>query len=280
MAESNLSKDQERLAKLWDAYEVQEKELELAMKNITNLENKITEMDRVNGVLKKAVEDRDKEIRVLELKVISLEEENSKFQPQIEELQRTLNEEKERYSKLFAISEELEEDLTKTKSEIEIKDKWFNRNVGMLENIRESIVDRNVKLTELDSNEIKKIEEEKEMDPESTDKPPEQDKEEEEKITFKTVELEKEKTEDIKSEIDQGFKPEPNNEEIKPSKDEIIAEFSKIPDVDTTIANTFYNSGYTNIEKLRSATTEELANIDGISPTLARKIRTSLFENQ
>ena len=84
MADSNTTKDQERLAKLWDAYEVQEKELELSIKKLATMEHKIKELDRVNGVLKKAVEDRDKEIRDLEIKVITLEEEMKRAAQKLE----------------------------------------------------------------------------------------------------------------------------------------------------------------------------------------------------
>ena len=41
MAKGKLSKDQERLAKLWDAYEIQERELELSLKKISTLEKNV-----------------------------------------------------------------------------------------------------------------------------------------------------------------------------------------------------------------------------------------------
>ena len=252
MADKNLNKDQERLAKLWDAYESQEKELELAMKKIATLEHKIEEMDRVNTVLKKAVEDRDSEVRDLELKVISMEEDKSKFEPKFDEVNRLYKEEKERYSKLFAITEELEEDLAKAKAEIEIKDKWFDQNVGMLENIREAIIDRNVKVENLKTSTFTG----------STESKPETGKEEkeEEKVTFKTVKVEKEKKEG----------------EPETGKDEIIPGFAKLPNVDDKVAECLYDGGYTEMAKLKDATTEELAKLDGISTTLARKIKTDL----
>ena len=304
MADNRLTKDQERLAKLWDAYEIQEKELEFAMKKIATIESKISESERINGVLKKAVEDRDKEIRNFELKIISLEEEKSKYQPQLDELNRLFTEEKERYAKLFTITEELEEDLAKTKKEVEVKDAWFEKNVGMLENLRESIVERKLKLGELEKTEaithISEKREEKaveEKQPETESGPSrtpniiektsqtEDTKKKEESITFKTVAVEKESKPEVPS-------PEPVNEftslktpvntsfsktdEI--SKNETIYEYTKIPDVDPIVAETLYSAGYTDMTKLRNATTEDLAKIDGITPTLARKIRTNLFD--
>ena len=301
MAKNDLTKDQERLAKLWDAYESQEKELELAMKNIANLESKLKEMNRVNSVLKKAVDDRDKEIRDLELKVIGLEEDNNKYQPRINELERLYKEEKERYAKLFAITEELEDDLNKAKSEIDIKDSWFDKNVGMLENIRSSIIERNARLSKMSQskketsvssdlekfkaevstqpgpiesveanteikNETKTETKTETIDSENIVKPAD------EKITFKTVDVPKEEPKPDKIEHKE---PEVTPE---PTKYDIINKFTQIPDVTTEIAEKLYNSGFTTMDKLKNGTTEDIAQIDGISPTLARKIRTSVIE--
>ena len=295
MADSNTTKDQERLAKLWDAYEVQEKELELSIKKLATMEHKIKELDRVNGVLKKAVEDRDKEIRDLEIKVITLEEENSKYQPQFDELNKIYKGEKERYAKLFAITEELEEDLAKTKKESEIKDKWFERNVGMLENIKESIVERNILLNDVSAMgpgpEIKQlgpakinptiplVEDTKPEPPAAAPEPePEPKKEDDDKlVTFGTVDLGKDSETPT---TPQTSAPEPTSaaEPVKADKNETIYEFTKIPDIDPILAESLYNAGYTDLEKLKSSTTEDLAKVEGISPTLARKIRTYLFE--
>ena len=298
MAEGKLSKDQERLAKLWDAYEIQEKEFELSLKKIATMEHKIEELNRVNNVLKKAMEDRDKEIRDLELKVVTLEEQNSKYEPQVKEINRLYQEEKSRYAKLFTITEELEEELARAKKESEIKDKWFERNVGMLENLRESIVTRNKQLTEMEKEGIaltskSDTEATSTTDLQSTPEPPRtSDTEDSEDVTFKPVSLEKEleKTKEpssIESSTDAVSEPPPSqpettstSESSEASKNETIYEFTKIPNVDPLIAESLYNSGHTSMAKLKSATTEDLAKIDGISPTLARKIRTNLFESE
>ncbi|WP_455392709.1 helix-hairpin-helix domain-containing protein [[Eubacterium] cellulosolvens] len=288
MADSELSKDQERLAKLWDAYEIQERELELSLKKIATLEHKIEELNRVNNVMKKAMENRDKEIRDLELKLVSLEEQNSKYEPQINELNKLYLDEKERYTKLFTITEELEEELERAKRESEIKDKWFERNVGMLENLRESIVERNIELKDVEGGGPPNTKSESESIPkpvesipppvpaqlapeaEAGSEPASEPVKGEEAVTFKKVTLEKEAA------------PEPTAPEMEitteASKNETIYEFTKIPDVDPLIAESLYDSGYTRMEKLKAATTEDLAKIDGVSPTLARKIRTNLFE--
>ncbi len=308
MTEGKLPLDQERLAKLWDAYEMQEKEFELSLKKIGTLEGKVEELNRVNNVLKKVVEDRDKEIRDLELKVVSLEEQNSKFDPQIKELEKLYKEEKERYSKLFAITEELEEELGKAKRESEIKDKWFERNVGMLENLRESIVDRNIQLHEMEETSIqeskakalesglesKKItgteaegatHSEPAISQEPSDMPGEisEGLQEDKSVTFKKVDLESDlETQEVPPTSTTSKTSTTDIEEDSTldtaTKNETIYGFTKIPDVDPVIAETLYDAGYSSMNKLSTATTEDLARIDGISPTLARKIRTNLFE--
>jgi hypothetical protein len=287
------------------------------------METKIEELDRVNLVLKKAVEDRDKEIRDLEIKIIAMEEESSKFQPKLDEISQLYKEEKERYSKLFTITEELEEDLARMKKENEIKDQWFERNVGMLENLKESIVERNVKLSEMEKEtppvgdhilpkgevamlgpaktiqkgEGAEAEPAKEVGTTAesigTEIKTETKEEKDEMITFSTVKLEKEEEKAPIEEAQTQTRPEPEPEPEPPTtriaipltsesdealKNETIYEFTKIPDIDPLIAESLYDAGYTNIEKLKATSTEDLAQIEGISPTLARKIRTNLFE--
>jgi len=315
MAEDKILKDQERLAKLWDAYEIQEKELELSIKKISTLEHKIKELNRVNDVLKKVVEDRDKEIRDLDLKVVSMEEQYSKYEPQIMELSRLYDEEKERYSKLFTITEELEEELAKAKRENEIKEKWFERNVGMLENLKESIVERNLQLREVElSSEkskpepmslgaisapepkpepetkttfLEKLESESMAPSGAAEKTEEafggetrKASSEEKTVTFKKVAIQPEALSrpPATTGVTTISKEPLQDETALASKNETIYEFTKIPDVDPLIAETLFDAGFTSLNKLKTATTEDLAKIDGISPTVARKIRTNLFE--
>ena len=285
MAGSDISKDQERLAKLWDAYELQEKELELSLKKIATYEHKVEELNRVNDVLKKSLEDRDREIRELDIKVVALEEQNSKFEPKINDLTQMYNEEKKRYTKLFTITEELEEELAKAKKENEIQEQWFKRNVGMLENLRQSVIDRNIQLKEVVETSILNKPEGKPPIAESDAKPVAEkqktnitpplvaatvETEGDKAITFKKVELEKEPEIEAAPPV-----AKPVDESMK---NETIYEFSKIPNVDPIIAESLYNSGYKSLDELKIAKTEDLATINGISPTMARKIRTSLFE--
>jgi hypothetical protein len=274
MAEKEFGRDQERLAKLWDAYETQERELDLAMKKISDLESKIKEHERINSTLKKVAEGRDKEIRDLEVKIVALEEDKNRYMPRIDELNELYREEKERYAKLFIITEELEEELALAKKELEIRDSWFKNNIGILSNLSKSIIDRDNMVKEITS---KKLE----------IPPPEP-----EKVSFETLTPSKEpdkvtfeKMTGTANDADEDTvtfeKATPDSGPVSPSsevsKSEVIEQFTQVEDITTEHAELLYNEGFTSIEKLKSATTEELAKVDGISPTLARKIRTALI---
>ncbi len=124
--------DKERLAKLWNAYEMQEKELVQIKSRIGEYETAIGEKDMMLRTLKDALTARDEEIRELEIKHSNLEKEFGAVEPKLEELQKTLNTEKVRFSRLYSLSEELEADLKEARAAIEKRDSWFKENIDIL----------------------------------------------------------------------------------------------------------------------------------------------------
>lgn len=50
--------------------------------------------------------------------------------------------------------------------------------------------------------------------------------------------------------------------------------------IDESIALTLIRSGYTSLDKIKTATTKELSQLQDISPTLARKIKTAIYESE
>jgi chromosome segregation ATPase len=134
--------DKERLAKLWNAYEMQEKELADIKSNIENYETAISEKDVMVSTLKEALASRDKEIRELEIKNSKLDKETSESKPKLEELQKTLKIEKERFAKLYSLAEELEADLKEARSAIDNRDKWFKENIDVLRTFSRALSER------------------------------------------------------------------------------------------------------------------------------------------
>lgn len=139
---SELELERQRLAKLWDAYEIQEKDLAQSQDKITGLERELEEKDRMIQTLKEVAEARDREIRELEVKVNSLEKEHSQCQPRILDAEDKLKTERARFAKLYSLSEELEEELKDTRKKLEVRDKWFNQNIDIIRNLQRAIDER------------------------------------------------------------------------------------------------------------------------------------------
>jgi hypothetical protein len=264
MADASLTKDQERLAKLWDAYEEQEREFNLALKKINDLEKKHKETSKINTTLKKVTEGRDREIREMEIKITALEEENSGFRPELERLEALYRDEKERYAKLFAITEELEEELDTARTELELRDRWFQQYFGQLENFTLALKERAIMIRESKFTSPEKV---KARKFEKVEDEPEE--EEEKKVKFESLGPE----DDDDSELS-AVKIEGGDEgasEESAGEDE-FGGLTKLELINDDLAKTLMDAGVTDVTKLAEMETIELAKIEGISPTLARKL--------
>ena len=267
MAEEPLTKDQERLAKLWDAYEEQEREFNLALKKISSLDGKVKETTKINSTLKKVTEGRDREIRELEIKVAALEEETEQFRPELERLEKLYQEEKERYAKLFAITEELEEELDTARVELEIRDKWFQRYFGQLENFTTALKERAIMIREskfTSPEKVKAVKFEKLDDlpePETNVEEASDEGEEDKKVKFESLGVEEPA-------------PEEKEEPDKPSvSEDDLSELMKLDLVDKELAQKLFEADIKDIETLAGIGIADLiTKIDGITPTMARKV--------
>jgi len=256
------TKDQARLAKLWDAYEAQEKEYESTLKKISVLEAKVKEKDRINETLRKVVEARDHELRELEIKSTALEQSLGRAEPKVDELNRQHKMEKERYTKLFAIAEELEEELAVARKEIEARDQWYKKNIAVMENLAGSIQDRTLLIESArnlrDSASTMDI---------AALRPREGE------ATFEKVAEEKE----VRFESVGGGSATSVTETVS-SPEDLDDALLKVPDMDKDRVEALKRAGFDDLDKIKNSTTRELCEVDGISPTLARKIKTELFE--
>jgi len=124
-----LKKEQDRLAKLWNAYEMQEKELGACKQKIAGLEKTLADREIMIEGLNRAVAERDERIRNNEAKMPALESSKTKIQ----ELTNKYEKEKERLEKLYLLSKEMDAELANMKKEVEARDRWF---LGIEESIR------------------------------------------------------------------------------------------------------------------------------------------------
>ncbi len=135
-------KEQERLTKLWDAYEIQEKDFEQAKDKIKVLENVIEEKERIILSLRQVAENRDTEIRELEIRTTSLEREKSEFDPKQKEMQKELKGQRDQFAKLYSLAEELDEELRYARNEIEVRDDWFREHINVFSGMCNAIKSR------------------------------------------------------------------------------------------------------------------------------------------
>lgn len=131
-----------RLAKLWDVYEKQERELAALKDRVASTEAELADRDRIIKSLKEVLEARDRRVRELEIELTGLRNEKSSWDPKLRSLESELRVERERYAKLFALAEELEEEVRAAKRGIEVRDEWFRTHVDILSNFSKAIEDR------------------------------------------------------------------------------------------------------------------------------------------
>ncbi len=236
MTDDDIRLAKERLMKLWDAYESQELELQAAVKKLNNLETRNKDKDRVIETLRELIESKDQELGKLEIERSSLERESSDFRNRLEETSVSLNQERARYKKLFIITQELEREVDRLTRELEERDRWFRDNMSFFEEFPTRVGKRLGMVSKPRKSLLEEL----------GDKPalPKEENIEAPKATFERVD----------------------------PREETLKVFMDIPGLDEEKAKVLMDAGYDSEEKLKGASPFELVKIDGITPTLARKI--------
>ncbi len=239
MSDSELKQAKERLMKLWDAYETQERELKSAIGRVNDLEERQRDKERVIETLRELAESKDQELRKLELMSSSSGKEVSDLRNRLDEANRQLELERSRFKKLFVLTQELESDVDRLGKELDERDRWFRDNSAMLEQFPSVLGKRLGMVSERPT--TQSIESEM---PSMVGPAPAQARSGSERTTFEKIDPEKEALEHLRS----------------------------IPGVDDARARTLLLAGYGSMEKLKTVSPFELLKLDGMTPTIARKI--------
>jgi len=141
--------ERQRLAKLWDAYEKQEKEMAALKEKVGHLENDLMDRERIIKSLKDVLESRDRRTRELEIEMTSLRGDKSGWEPRLKSLETDLRLERERFAKLFALAEELEEEVKLAKKAIATRDEWYRNHVDVLGDLQRAMTDYDVMMAQL-----------------------------------------------------------------------------------------------------------------------------------
>lgn len=257
---SELSKERERLEKLWDAYEIQEREFREAEAKINLLGKQLKEKDKIIEGLKSLLAQRDEEIRELQLEKANLRNVQESEGSASKDLKAQVADLRNKYRKLFTLAEDLESELSNAYKGIEKRDDWFNSYIGTFLNMQPAIKERKRFITEAEQaapTEGRVARMESDMDTFAAEPEP---------AETSSATSEATKAPDMMEEEDEL-------EEIGLGREDLIDVFMMIPSVTRTMAESLFDAGYKDIEDLKEAEVGDLAVLKGFNPTMARLVK-------
>jgi replicative superfamily II helicase len=137
--ENSLGLEQQRLEKLWDAYEQQEKDLNASLDRINYLESDIETRQTMISSLQELLTERDAKLRELEIQRQRQSKIAAEYEPKIKEMQGIIEDQTEKYERLLSITQEMEDELDLARQSLHARDDWFNANISSLESVSEII---------------------------------------------------------------------------------------------------------------------------------------------
>ena len=137
--ETGLNLEQQRLEKLWDAYEQQEKDLNASLDQINILEADIETKGTLITSLQELLGERDAKIRELDVERQRQSKVEAEYSPRIKEMEETIKDQTGKYDRLLSITQEMEDELDLARRALHARDSWFNLNVSSLESISDLI---------------------------------------------------------------------------------------------------------------------------------------------
>ena len=124
--ENSLGLEQQRLEKLWDAYEQQEKDLNASLDRINYLESDIETRQTMISSLQELLTERDAKLRELEIQRQRQSKIAAEYEPKIKEMQGIIEDQTEKYERLLSITQEMEDELDLARQSLHARDGWFN----------------------------------------------------------------------------------------------------------------------------------------------------------
>ena len=124
--ENGLGQEQQRLEKLWDAYEQQEKDLNASLDRINYLESDIETRQTMITSLQELLTERDAKLRDLEIQRQRQSKIAAEYEPKIKEMQGIIEDQTEKYERLLSITQEMEDELDLARQSLHARDGWFN----------------------------------------------------------------------------------------------------------------------------------------------------------
>jgi len=137
-----LKKKGDALLKLWDSYELQERDLGALKDKVAFLEQEMLQKDSVIANLRAHTESKDTRLRDTEMDVISLKRFKEDSEPKTRSLEQQLRAADDRYTKVLKLWQATFESAKFWRKACEERDAWFDRHVGAFGDFKRAMDDR------------------------------------------------------------------------------------------------------------------------------------------
>jgi SMC interacting uncharacterized protein involved in chromosome segregation len=137
-----LSTETERLVKLYDAYEQQEKEIVGLKAEIEILEKEVIDKEIEREGMDQLLTDKDNRFRDLEKSDAKSRSMVDHLEPELEKMDEKFTREKDRLGRVFEIAEELDIDLRLAVAELKARDDWYVSHMQVFEDLNRAIKNR------------------------------------------------------------------------------------------------------------------------------------------
>ena len=140
--EDRLSDETERLVKLYDAYEQQERDIVGLRAEIEVLEKEVIDKEIDREGLEQLLSEKDNRVRDLELANAKAAKRIEHLEPELEKMEEKYTREKDRLARVFEIAEELDGDLRLAVAEMKARDDWYVSHMQIFEDLNRAIKTR------------------------------------------------------------------------------------------------------------------------------------------
>ncbi len=137
-----LAKKQAALVKLWDSYELQERDIAALKDRIAFIEQEMLQKDSIIANLKVHTESKDGRLRESEIEVISLKRATEVSEPKIKSLEAQFRAAEDRYAKVLKLWEASYESAKFWRKAAEDRDRWFDRHIGAFGDFKRALDER------------------------------------------------------------------------------------------------------------------------------------------
>jgi septal ring factor EnvC (AmiA/AmiB activator) len=137
-----LEKKQAALIKLWDSYELQERDISALKDRISFLEQELLQKDSIIANLRSHTESKDSRLRDTEIDLISMKRFKEESEPKIKNLEQQLRSADDRYAKVLKLWQATYESAKFWRKACEERDQWFDRHIGAFGDFKRAMDER------------------------------------------------------------------------------------------------------------------------------------------